>query len=83
MSAETKAALDSALEAHIRDETESEAIVTGYVLHASHVTGESFGNGSTGYFAEYAEHQPFHVCVGLAHQLVHELSFGYTNDDDE
>lgn len=82
MSEQTKAALDAAIAARIADECDEPTIVTGYVLHAAHLSTENIDRGSTGYFAEYADQQPFHVCVGLAHQLTQKLALDYEDDDD-
>ena len=67
MSAETKAALDAAIAAHVADET-PESLVTGYALIVSNATVEDFDQERTRYFCEYAEQQPFHVALGLIHR---------------
>ena len=82
MSAETKAALDAALAAHMADEVGEATMLTGYVIHASHVSAASIDSGSTMYFAEYAERQPFHVCLGLAVQLTSRLKTELVEGDD-
>lgn len=80
MSAETKAALDDAIAAHVADEMD--AALTGYVLHASSIQldGE---RGRTCYLAEYADSQPFHVTLGLAYLLVRRLDADSLNDVDD
>jgi hypothetical protein len=79
VSAETKAALDAAIAAHVADESEQPGtIVTGYALIASHATTEDFDAERTGYLAEYADRQPFHVGLGLVHR--HRLML---EQDDE
>lgn len=83
MSAETKAALEAALAAHIADETDTGAILTGYVLHASYIDTGLDSRGSTGYFAEFHEGQPYHVGYGLAHQLVDHYHVIWEDDDDD
>jgi len=66
VSAETKAALDAAIAAHVADETaQPTTVVTGYVLIVSHGTAEDFDNEITQYFAEYADRQPYHTALGI------------------
>lgn len=72
MSAETKAALDAALEAHLRDETEGGALVTAYVVYAAFVNTE-IEEGKTGYKCIIADGQPYHSTLGLGHSLVSDL----------
>lgn len=67
MSAETKAALDAAIAAHVADETPG-SVVTGYALIASNATVEDFDEEVTRYYCEYADQQPFHVGLGLVHR---------------
>ena len=69
MSDETKRALDAALAAHVADGCEEPLIVTGYVLQASWTSADCLTNGTTGYFREYADHQPLHASLGLADML--------------
>lgn len=83
MSEQTKAALDAAIAAHIADECDEPTIVTGYVLHAAHLSTENIDRGSTGYFAEYGEQQAYHVCLGLAAQLHQKLKDEMDWDDDD
>lgn len=63
MSAETKAALDAALSAHISDEADG-AILTGYVLHASYLDAGLDERGATGYWAAFADGQPYRSLTG-------------------
>lgn len=72
MSAETKAALDAALQAHIADETNG-SIVTGYVLLASNQDIEKLDQEVTGYWREVYTHQAMHTTVGLAVLLADQL----------
>lgn len=83
MSDQTKRALDDAIAAHIADETESGVIVTGYVVQASYVSHGSVGRGTTGYFSEFGEDQPYHVAYGLAHLLVDKVANDFDFNDDE
>lgn len=80
MSADTKTTLDAAIAAHISDEVDG-AIITGYILHAAYLNVDTDERGTTGYFAEFAENQPFHVGYGLAHQMIDHFQHGF--DDDE
>lgn len=82
MSAETKSALDAALDAHLQDVCGS-AITTGYVLHAAYVNTDTDANESTGYLAEFSERIPYHVGLGLAHQMVQHYATTWTDDDEE
>ena len=85
MSAETKAALDDALAAHIA-EASNGALVTGYALYASTQTLEQFDREATGYFAEYAEGQAHHVAIGLvsmhSQRLDYDLAVSWEDRDD-
>lgn len=69
MSAETKAALDAAITAHVEDEAEAPGtLLTGYALIASHSTVENFDDEITQYLVDYADQQPFHAALGLVHR---------------
>ena len=83
MSAETRAAMERAIETHITAEVEASAIVTGFVLHAAYISTDTDSRGSTGYFREWAEGQPYHVGLGLAVQLVDQYSNAFGDDNDE
>ena len=83
MSAQTKAALDEALAAHLADEVDGGGIVTGYVLLASSANSEQLKNKLTAYLFEAAELQPFHVGLGLAHRLVLMLDREAFGDERE
>ena len=80
MSAETKAALDDALAAHIADEAEQEVIVTGYVGMVSFVASD-MDPEATGYWSLYADHQPHHVAVGLSSLLVQQVDGNWEDDE--
>lgn len=89
MSAETKKALDEALEAHLRDECDG-AMVTGYTMHASYLNPALDGTDSTGYFAIYHDGQPRHVAIGLVQMQLHyllspvyEVIYEIGDDDDD
>jgi len=89
MSAETKAALDAALAAHIQDESddlgEGGIIVTGYAFMVSYITASTIERGTTRYFAEYGEDMAHHSVMGLvehhAHRLRHELADTWRDDE--
>lgn len=72
MSAETKAALDAAIEAHMRDTTQGGALVTAYVVYAAYVNTE-IEEGKTGYRYIVADGQPYHSTLGLGQSLVSDL----------
>lgn len=68
MSAETKAALDAAIQAHIADSSQSDSVVTGYALIVAHANMSDFDQDQTRYYVEYAERQPFYAALGLVRQ---------------
>jgi hypothetical protein len=82
MSVETKAALDAAIDAHLADECDG-AIVTGYVFHAAFMNPELDGLEAHGYFAEFPEGQPAHVCLGLAMMQKSHIEDSSFGDDEE
>lgn len=82
MSSDTKQALDDAIAAHVADEADG-ALITGYVLHAAYINPDLDGREATGYYAEYATSQPYHVGLGLAHQMVNHFDEIWYDDDDE
>ncbi|GAA1148554.1 hypothetical protein GCM10009651_36500 [Microbacterium natoriense] len=65
MSDETKAALDNAIAAHIND-VAGDAIVSGYVLQTSYFSNDTVNHGTTGYYTEVADDQPWHIGKGCA-----------------
>lgn len=81
MSADTKRALDEALSAHVADECDG-SIVTGYVLHASHLNTDLDSRDATGYYAEFAKGMPYHVGLGLSDMLRTHYD-DIWNEDDE
>jgi hypothetical protein len=66
MSADTKAALDAALAAHIADETEGN-ILTGYVCQTQFTSMELIDEQMTGYQRIIAEDQNLTTTIGLMH----------------
>jgi hypothetical protein len=80
MSAETKADLYRALQAHILD-TMSGQIVTDWAMVAATTTFEAIGSGVTSYFVEGNENQPVHVTVGLLRYGGEHSTFD-TGDDE-
>jgi len=80
MSDATKAALETALSAHIADVTEGD-ILTDWTLIAASSTVEDIGTGTTRYFCEGNEGQPIHVTIGLL-QYGRETTT-WADEDDE
>lgn len=80
MSAETKAALDAALTAHIADQTEGD-LVTDWALVAATSTLENIGTGRTGYYIESNDNQPVHVMAGLFRYAGEHVL--WDDDDDD
>lgn len=78
----TKATLDAALAAHIADECDG-SLTTGYVLYASHLNAELDSRDATGYYAEYAEGQPFHVGLGLARMMADRFDAIWDDGGDD
>lgn len=70
MSAETKAALDAAITAHVTDETGG-ALVTGWVVQAAGIKGEDMDEGVSYLYREIPDRQPAYVTLGL-------LDYGHT-----
>lgn len=64
MSADTKAALDRAIEAHAHDELD-EAVVTGYVLQITAMNSGDFDLGQTRYLRVVPEGQNAHTTLGI------------------
>ena len=75
--------MERAIETHITAEVEAGAIVTGFVLHAAYLTTDTDSRGSTGYFREWPEDQPYHVGFGLAVQLAEQWGNAFGGDDDD
>lgn len=69
MSAETKAALDAAIEAHVLDAAEDGAVLTGYLLEAQYSTIELADDYMTGYVGAVYPGQSFTTNFGLAAKL--------------
>jgi hypothetical protein len=83
MSDATKAALDAALNAHIADVTEENALVTAYVIHAAYITIGTEDRRTTGYMSEFADDQPYHTGLGLSVHLVELYKAGAFEEDDD
>ena len=64
MSAETKAALESAIAAHIADATDGN-ILTDWGMVTASTTMEDIGSGATVYRFDCNDGQPAHVSYGL------------------
>jgi hypothetical protein len=82
MSAETKANLYNALQAHILDSAGGQ-IVTDWALVAATTTFEAIGSGVTSYFVEGNENQPVHVTVGLLRYGGEHTTFDVAGDGDD
>lgn len=80
MSAETKAALEAALTAHIADQCNVD-LVTDWALIAATSTLEAIGTGTTRYFIEANTNQPVHVMAGLFRYAGEHVM--WETDDDE
>jgi hypothetical protein len=80
MSAETKADLYRALQAHILDSVDGQ-IVTDWALVAATTTFDNIGSGVTSYFVEGNENQPVHVTVGLLRYGGEHSTFGDSDDE--
>lgn len=68
MSAETKAAMESAFEAHFADEL-SDGVLTGYVYMLSGVTRDQIEDGGSAYIWDTPTTQPLHATMGLVRYL--------------
>lgn len=81
VTADTKAALEAALNAHIAALTEGD-IVTDWTLIAATTTVENIGTGTTRYWCEGNDHQPLHVTIGLLQYARDTATWGDDEDDD-
>lgn len=72
MSAETKAALDRAIEEHLRDETSADGLVTAYVLYLAFLNSET-PDERTSYAIVTPAGQPYHSTLGLAYSLIEDI----------
>lgn len=69
MSAETRAALEAAIDAHITDETKG--MVTEWVLYAAAIAPDCH-DGERWYSKELPPNQPTHATLGLLHKATIE-----------
>jgi hypothetical protein len=83
MSDATKDALDAALAAHVADTTESNALITGYVIQAAYITIGTEDRRTTGYLTEFADDQAYHTGLGLAVHLVNLYEAGAFEEDED
>lgn len=85
MSAETKAELEAALQAHLTDESPDNILVTGYLYGASLAIFDEGNSTRHTYWFDAQDNQPPHVTRGLA-DMLSEWSCGttmsYSGDDD-
>lgn len=82
MSAETRAALEAALAAHIADRCDG-AIVTDWALIAANSSLDDLGTGRTSYFVEANENQPVHVMTGLFRYASEHVLYGSDGEESE
>lgn len=80
MSAETKAALENALDAHIADEREG-FMVGDYVLQ-THIVSIHEDEGKSFYHFMHST-QPYHSVVGLLETALADYADGAVSDDDD
>lgn len=72
MSAETHAALEQAIEAHLRDE--EDGMVIGYVAYVAYTTPELDSDDLNGYKFIRPEGQNYHSSLGLMHVMVNDFT---------
>ena len=85
MSAETKAALDSAIAAHVAAECRG-SMVTGYVIQTQFTSIELIDEEKTGYQRITAEDQSLTTTIGLMHygqRMLDEFITETLVDDDD
>ena len=85
MSAETKAALDTALAAHIADECKG-ALLTSYVCQTEFTSMELIDEEMTGYQRMIAEGQTLTTTLGLMHygqRMLDEYTTATLEPDDD
>ncbi len=82
MSAETKAALEAALTAHIADQCNG-ALVTDWALVAATTMLDAIGTPATRYFIEANTNQPVHVMAGLFRYASEKVIWVDDDDDSE
>jgi hypothetical protein len=75
MSAQTQAALDDAIAAHVADRSDG-AMLTGYILQTAALPSTAEELSETTYSTIFPGGQPFHVGLGLAHFLVQNCVLG-------
>lgn len=81
VSAETKAALETALAAHIADEGNGD-ILTDWAMVCALTSIDNIGTGLTRYFYEGNTGQPVHVTVGLLRYGSEHATFDEDDEDD-
>lgn len=81
MSAETKAAIEQALQAHILDESGDDRMLTEYVITAAYVDlSRPAEEQVTGY--QYLGRGSYHSALGLAYQQVSYLRTSVFGDTE-
>lgn len=79
MSAETKAALDAAIHAHVSD-TIGGGLVTGYILQA--VAVRPSDSADITHHVRVTGEQPLYISIGLAAYMDHRLKQMIEPDDE-
>lgn len=81
MSAETKAALEDALAAHLADERDG--MVIGYVLYAAYTNAELDTDDVNGYYFLRPAGQPYHSSLGLMYSMLEDFTMPTHGSDDD
>lgn len=81
MSDSTRAALEAALEAHLKDENDEDDIVSGYVIQ---VCTSNLSDMSKNWYGRLVPgYQPYHSSVGLVEILARSYAEDVGSDDDD
>lgn len=79
MSDETRAALETALEAHVKDEHDEDDILTGYVIQ---ICASNLERPESNWYTRYIPaYQPYHSSVGLVELL--GRTYAVEDEDDD
>lgn len=82
MSAETKAALEAALETHLRDESSTDSLLTGYAVYVAFLNSDT-SDERTSYALVTPAGQPYHSTLGLAHSLLEDIGVYVSGGSDD
>ena len=81
MSESTRATLEAALEAHLKDENDENDIVSGYVIQ---VCTSNLADVSKNWYGRLVpSYQPYHSSVGLVEMLARTYAEEPGGDDDD